>query len=961
MTNFFERHAFKILCVVAFLLPFSFMGARRALRSNRNDVAQWLPAQYPETKVYQSFRKLFNNEQFILVSWNACNLDDQRLRMLSEKLAPRRGEADASENSAELFNTITTGPLVLERLTSPPLSLPREEAIARLKGSLIGRDENLTCAVLTLTDRGKKNLKLAVDEVVRVATKECGVPEDELHMGGPPVDNVAIDRAGEKSLVRLAGLSGLVGLSVSWLSLRSRRLVIMVMFTGMISVMGALAVVFFTGTPVNAILLTMPSLVYVSATSGAIHLANYYREAVKQHGPKGAAAHALSHATVPLTLATITTAVGLATLYSSDLVPIQIFGIYSAIGVVLSLLALFLLLPSMLESWPLTKESKSLAFDGGTLFSLPTSVWDALGNWITNRPRLAFGASMLLAAGFAVGLTQIETSVSLMRMFSRNARLVHDYAWLEKNLGELVPLEVMVSFDRSCQLSFLERMRLVERTQSQIAALPEVGSFLSTATFAPLPPEEVKSAAENPLTAIIGGERGVVSAWGKQLERHREEFLKGDYLRDTENGEAWRITARVGALQNTDYGQFVKQLRVQVEPVLDAHRWTATLREKLTRLGRPVSGAHVLVVGEAPIGEEDAATHAELFVQSLEEAGARVDWIVPAESNLSASELAHLDAIVEIGKGSVLPKQTKAAAFQFQPTFVPDRLDTSEGVAASAAPELGIEVVYTGLVPLVYRAQRSLLSGMTAGFILDMALVAVVMSVLVRNLAAGAILFFSALFPAVIIFGLMGWVGIVVDPGAIMTPAVALGVTVDDVVHFMLWYLQGRKQGLSQKQSVLLGYRSTAQAMYQSWGVIGLGLSVFAVSPFMPTQRFGMMMLMLLTAALVGNLVLLPALLMSPLGAMFGRAEKAKTADSQAESAAKANKVNSLESVSLHIHEGPIENELPAPHLRETTNTPTTVRGMASKDANEPSGVPSPHLRVGVSRRETPAFQRRAG
>jgi hypothetical protein len=52
--------------------------------------------------------------------------------------------------------------------------------------------------------------------------------------------------------------------------------------------------------------------------------------------------------------------------------------------------------------------------------------------------------------------------------------------------------------------------------------------------------------------------------------------------------------------------------------------------------------------------------------------------------------------------------------------------------------------------------------------------------------------------------------------------------------------------------------------------VIGIGLSVFSLSPFGPTQRFGYMMLSMLTVALVGNLVLLPALLSGPLGQVFG-------------------------------------------------------------------------------------------
>ena len=52
----------------------------------------------------------------------------------------------------------------------------------------------------------------------------------------------------------------------------------------------------------------------------------------------------------------------------------------------------------------------------------------------------------------------------------------------------------------------------------------------------------------------------------------------------------------------------------------------------------------------------------------------------------------------------------------------------------------------------------------------------------------------------------------------------------------------------------MLAYEGCARAMYQSWAVLGLGLAVFALSSFVPTQRFGAMMFLLLTAALIGNL-----------------------------------------------------------------------------------------------------------
>ncbi|MFM7136832.1 MAG: MMPL family transporter, partial [Planctomycetota bacterium] len=197
----------------------------------------------------------------------------------------------------------------------------------------------------------------------------------------------------------------------------------------------------------------------------------------------------------------------------------------------------------------------------------------------------------------------------------------------------------------------------------------------------------------------------------------------------------------------------------------------------------------------------------------------------------------------------------------------------------SARGVTGVSVDCTGLVPLVYKAQHSLLDGLIFGFVTDFAIIVAVMIVLCRAASAGLVLLLPAAFPAIMVFGGMGWGNaalksmdwgtLLIDIGTVMAPSVALGVTVDDVVHFMLWFRRGIADGLDRKQAVMLAYKGCARAMYQSWGVIGIGLSVFSLSPFGPTQRFGHMMLSMLTIALVGNLVLLPAILAGPLGAVF--------------------------------------------------------------------------------------------
>ena len=108
-----------------------------------------------------------------------------------------------------------------------------------------------------------------------------------------------------------------------------------------------------------------------------------------------------------------------------------------------------------------------------------------------------------------------------------------------------------------------------------------------------------------------------------------------------------------------------------------------------------------------------------------------------------------------------------------------------------------------------------------------------------------------------------------VDIGSMMTASVAMGVAVDDTIHFLTWFRKGMDQGMERRGALILAYERCAAAMTQTTLIGGLGLSVFAFSSFTPTQRFGTMMLTLLAAALVGDLLFLPALLASPIGKFF--------------------------------------------------------------------------------------------
>ena len=149
------------------------------------------------------------------------------------------------------------------------------------------------------------------------------------------------------------------------------------------------------------------------------------------------------------------------------------------------------------------------------------------------------------------------------------------------------------------------------------------------------------------------------------------------------------------------------------------------------------------------------------------------------------------------------------------------------------------------------------------------------------NIRGGLLAMIPNVFPVVVVFGVMSYRGIKVDIGSMMTASVAMGVAVDDTIHFLNWYRGALAKGLDRISAIRVAYTRVATAMTQTTLIAGLGLSAFAMSTFTPTQRFGTLMLFLLAAALIGDLIVLPAILASPLGKYFSKIPEVSDAPDQ--------------------------------------------------------------------------------
>ena len=192
--------------------------------------------------------------------------------------------------------------------------------------------------------------------------------------------------------------------------------------------------------------------------------------------------------------------------------------------------------------------------------------------------------------------------------------------------------------------------------------------------------------------------------------------------------------------------------------------------------------------------------------------------------------------------------------------------------------------VVTGMVPLFLRTQQAVLQSLIRSFGLAFGIIAAFMMLLLRNFFAGLITMLPNLLPVGMVFGLVSWAGVKVDIGTMITASVALGIAVDGTLHLMTWFRNGLEEGKTREQALSDALGHCRPAMSQTSFAIGIGMFVLYFSDLLLISRFGWLMAALIGAALIADLVFLPALLAGVLGGIIEKAvnkEKATAAEEQ--------------------------------------------------------------------------------
>ncbi len=169
-------------------------------------------------------------------------------------------------------------------------------------------------------------------------------------------------------------------------------------------------------------------------------------------------------------------------------------------------------------------------------------------------------------------------------------------------------------------------------------------------------------------------------------------------------------------------------------------------------------------------------------------------------------------------------------------------------------------VTPTGIVYLMHRMEGYLLDSQVKSFLLAFVIVFLVIFIMLRSVKLGFLAIIPNILPIVMTLALMPLFGIHLDVGTVMIGAVALGLVVDDTIHF-LSRLKIELHENSPTNSIHITMKATGRAIIFTSLVLSLGFLVLAFASFNPVVNFGILLFFLVLLALVFDLVVLPALL----------------------------------------------------------------------------------------------------
>ncbi len=172
-----------------------------------------------------------------------------------------------------------------------------------------------------------------------------------------------------------------------------------------------------------------------------------------------------------------------------------------------------------------------------------------------------------------------------------------------------------------------------------------------------------------------------------------------------------------------------------------------------------------------------------------------------------------------------------------------------------------VSITITGINALLSRTMSATIFSMAQSYIIAGVVITFMMILLIGNVRIGLVSMIPNLTPIILTLGLMGWMGMPLDLFTMLIGSIAIGLAVDDTIHFMHNYRRYHHETGDVKEAVRMTLFTTGRAMFVTTAVLATGFFLYMGADMSNLRNFGLLTGFTIIMALLADFFLAPALM----------------------------------------------------------------------------------------------------
>ncbi|MDA3970468.1 MAG: MMPL family transporter [Desulfobulbaceae bacterium] len=692
-----------------------------------------------------------------------------------------------------------------------------------LKGTLVSEDEQAIGIYLPITS---KNFAHTLSQQLTEKIATLSANGDEYYITGLPV---AEDTFGKEMFVQMAISAPGAMLAIFLLMLfffRQIRLIISPMIVAMISVITTMGLLIGTGHTLHIMSSMIPIFLMPIAVVDSIHiLSEFFDEYQATRNRRQAIEHVVATLFTPMLYTSLTSAAGFASLAFTPIPPVQAFGIFVAIGIMIAWFTTIIFIPAYIMLMP-EKSLVNFGVSKNTMREHPSLMARLLrrqGRFIYAWPKLIMITALLITGVAISGIMKIQVNDNPINWFTKNHEIrVADrilnshfkgtyeaFLILESNGQDLTPSEANEKFS-----GMLKSMAVDDPSKIVVAKALALSQ---------------RAASAPDLDTML-----------KNME---ETFIQAQDEASDTTYDAWS-----DALALLD--QFKHRNQVFKRP--DVLEYIGGLQAHLLQKG--------LVGKSNSITDMVKKIHSELFNDPAkfsvpDSIGGVAQSLISFQNSHKPNDLYHM----------VTPD------FQKANIWVQLQNGDNQGMEALVReveiyilghqPPVSLQHEWAGLTYLNVVWQDKMVSGMRDSFIGSFIVVLIMMTILFRSPTWGLLAMIPLSMTIAWIYGVIGLIGKDYDMPVAVLSSLTLGLAVDFAIHFLERVRTTVAETGSWKSAITLMFEEPARAISRNVIVIAIGFTPLLLAPLVPYKTVGIFLASIMVISGLATMFILPALI----------------------------------------------------------------------------------------------------